>query len=64
MTIYKETYTKLWGANGKEYLVSTFNTDKVKIRDKYDREYSLDLLGKLMLKFKRHEIVSRRFIIC
>ena len=38
MTIYSETYSKLWGANGKTYLVSTFNTDKVKIYIKYNLE--------------------------
>ena len=61
MTIYSETYTESWGATGKQYLVSTFNTDKVKIRDKYELDYRLD---ELVLKFKRYEIDTRnKFII-
>ena len=38
MTVYSETYTELWGSHGKVYLVSTFNTNKVKIYDKYSVE--------------------------
>lgn len=38
MTVYLETSTREWGATGKSYLVSTFNTDKVKIYNKYSLE--------------------------
>lgn len=37
MTVYSETYTESWGSHGKSYLVSTFNTNVVKIYSKYNR---------------------------
>lgn len=59
MTIYSETYSKLWGASGKSYLVSTFNTDNVKIRDKYSLEDGAHekTLNKFVKIFKRDETV-------
>ena len=60
MTIYSETYTKLWGASGKTYLVSTFNTDKVKIYGKYEQVPTLEItLNELTKIFKRDGIVSK-----
>ena len=51
MTVYSETYTELWGSHGKVYLVSTFNTDKVKIYAKYSVEDGA--LNEFVKMFKR-----------
>lgn len=54
MTVYSETYTELWGANGKTYMVSTFNTDKVKICSKYNRYSDHEkTLNEFVKMFKR-----------
>ncbi len=64
MTIYSETYTDLWGSHGKTYLVSTFNTDKVKIYSKDDRYGAHEkTLNDFVKMFKRDEISTRNFII-
>ena len=65
MTVYLETSTREWGATGKYYLVSTFNTDKVKIYSKDDRYGAHEkTLNDFVKMFKREEISTRKkFII-
>lgn len=65
MTVYLETSTREWGATGKSYLVSTFNTNKVKISNKYSLEDGAHekTLNKFVKMFKRDEISTRRIII-
>jgi hypothetical protein len=54
MTIYSETYSDLWGSHGKTYMVSTFNTDKVKIYSKDDRYGAHEkTLNEFVKMFKR-----------
>lgn len=66
MTIYSEIYSEYYGANGRSYMVSTFNTDKVKIYNKYSIEDGAheNTLNEFVKIFKRDETISKRFVIC